>query len=245
MNLTCYIVDDESYAIDVLKTFIEETPGLELSGFSTDPKQAIDEVAGSKAPDVTFVDIDMPGLSGMEFAGIAMFHTKIVFTTSHPEYALAAFEKEAFDYLLKPIRYERFLKTVTRLKRDLRSKIMPRDTDVYFYIKADLKGKWVRVTIAEIFYVEGALNYLIIHFAASKQMAYLTMEDITRKLPKNQFVRVHRSFIVNNDRIKVLSQGQLTLDNHAVVPLGRTYKDAVLDELDQLLLKSKRDRSSG
>ena len=245
MNLTCYIVDDESYAIDVLKAFIEETPGLELSGFSTNPKQAIDEVTAAKAPDITFVDIDMPGLSGMEFAGIAMLYTKIVFTTSHPQYALAAFEKEAFDYLLKPIRYERFLKTVTRLKRDLRSKIAPRDTDAYFYIKADLKGKWIRVTIAEIYYVEAALNYVTIYFAGSKQMAYLTMEDISGKLPKNQFVRVHRSFIVNNSRIKTLSQGQLTLDNQAAVPLGRTYKDAVLDELNELLLKSKRDKTSG
>lgn len=245
MNLTCYIVDDESFAIDVLKTFIEQTPGLELSGFSTDPKRAIDEVTGPGAPDITFLDIDMPGLSGMELAGMVLHDTKIVFTTSHPEYALAAFEKEAFDYLLKPIRYERFARTVMRLKRELRNNVAPQDTDVYFYIKAEVKGKWIRIIIGEIYYVEAALNYVMIYFASSKQMAYLTMEEITEKLPKDKFVRVHRSFIVRHSRIRTLCQGQLTLDNQASIPLGRTYRDAVLGELNELLLKSKRDKSSG
>ncbi|MDB5145967.1 MAG: hypothetical protein JWQ66_4682 [Mucilaginibacter sp.] len=241
MNLSCYLVDDEFHAIEVLKTYIAGTPGLELKGYATDPRLALHEVAGPGAPDITFVDIDMPELSGLDFAGLVSLYTCVVFTTSYPEYAIEAFEKEAFGYLLKPISYETFLKTVHRVKRQLRGKGHPATgKGAYFYIRSDIKGKVIRVVTEEIFYIEAAQNYVTIHFSAGKQMAYLTMEEIAEKLPGETFARVHRSFILHTGRIKSMEQGRVTLENQAVIPLGRMYKEPLLEAIKDLVVQSKR-----
>lgn len=242
MNLTCYIVDDEQHAIDVLRHLINQTPGLELIGASTDPGAALLEVTGPNAPDMTFLDVDMPGLSGMQFAGMAALYTRIIFTTSYPEYAIEAFEKEAFDYLLKPIIYERFLKTIVRLKkhlRQLRASIEPEND--HFFIRTEIKGKSVRINISDIYFVEAAQNYVIIHLQSARHIAYLTMEDIAERLPKNRFVRVHKGFIIDSTRIVSIENGQVTLSEKVIVPLGRVYKGALLSDLNELLLKSRRE----
>jgi DNA-binding LytR/AlgR family response regulator len=241
MNLTCYIVDDEFHAIEVLETFIKQTPGLELIGSATDPRAALFEVTGSNSPDITFLDVDMPGLSGMEFAGIAAPYTNIIFTTSHPEYAIEAFEKEAFDYLLKPILYERFFRAMVKLKKHfLRRGGHEKPEADHFFIKTETKGKMARINIPEIYFVEASQNYVIIHLDSSKLMAYLTIEEISERLPKDRFVRVHRGFIINTTRIVTIEHGQVTLSNKVVIPLGRIFKDAMLAELSEVLLKSKR-----
>jgi len=237
MNLSCYIVDDELHAIEVLKTFIAQTPGLELAGYHTDPKAAILEVTGPPSPRITFLDVDMPGLSGMEFAAIASAYTTIIFTTSYPEYALEAFEKDAADYLLKPIRYERFLRAIAKLQRYLD---VPPVSAGKFYITSEIKGKMIRIVLEDIYYLESADNYVIIHFASTRQMAYLTMEEVLARLPKPLFVRVHRRFTVNTDKIKTVELNQLTLDNKVSVPMGRVYKWAIMNELNELLLRTKR-----
>jgi DNA-binding LytR/AlgR family response regulator len=241
LNLTCYLVDDEFHAIDVLRSYIEKTPGLTLKGASTDPGAALQQVIAKDPPRLTFLDIDMPELSGMEFAGMVSLYTKVIFTTSFPEYAIEAFEKEAFDYLLKPISYERFLKTITTARKNLleTEKIRTGPAN-YFYIKSDTRGKLLRVTIAEIVFVEALQNYVRIHCQSDKFTAYLTMEEVAEWLPKNNFIRVHRSFIINADRIKALENGQVTLDNMAVISLGRLYREPLLTSMNSLLLQSKR-----
>ena len=142
MNLTCYIVDDESHSIEILKSFIEKTPGLELAGSSTDPLFALNEVMVAGPPDITFLDVDMPELSGLELAGLINEYTKVVFTTSFPEYAIDAFEIDAEDYLLKPIAYERFLKSIKKVKKNMLEKSPGNDQpDDFFLIKSEIKGK--------------------------------------------------------------------------------------------------------
>src|SRR6185437_11434262 len=161
MNLTCYIVDDETHSIEILKSFIEKTPGLTLTGSATDPLFALNEVMVDDPPDVTFLDVDMPELSGMEFAELVNAHTRIIFTTSFCEYAVEAFEKNAEDYLLKPIGYERFLKAIKKVKTNILNKERKNNrVDEFFLIKSDVKGKMIKIIKNDIILVEAMQNYV-------------------------------------------------------------------------------------
>ncbi|MDB5110415.1 MAG: hypothetical protein JWR67_1529, partial [Mucilaginibacter sp.] len=197
--ISCYVIDDEFHAIEALSDIITSTPGLELIGTTTNPLVGLDFITSGKAPELTFVDINMPQLSGIEFASLVNQLTKVIFTTAYHNYAVEAFEKEAFDYLLKPITPERFLKCITKYKKS--KIIMEPSAEDHFYIKSEAKGKMVRININEIVYIEGALNYIIIHIADGKnQITYLTMGEIQSYLPEKTFSRIHRSFIINSDK---------------------------------------------
>jgi DNA-binding LytR/AlgR family response regulator len=241
MNLSCYVVDDEYHSIDVLKAYIEKSPGLELKGSSTDPLFALNEVASSDSPQITFLDVDMPELSGMAFAGMVSVYTKVIFTTSYREYAIEAFEKDAVDYLLKPISYERFLKAVNKVKKLYLQQSGKTAERTFFYIKSDLKGKLVKINIRDIFYAEASQNYILIHVSKGKHMAYLTMEEIEEYLPRGQFLRVHRSFIINLEMIRTVENGQVTLEGGAILPLGRAYKEPLILSMKEALLQSRRN----
>jgi DNA-binding LytR/AlgR family response regulator len=241
MNLRCYVIDDEYHSVEMLIEYIEKTEGLELQGFSTNPLTALNEVTGANPPDITFLDVEMPELSGMEFAGMANLYTKIIFTTSFQEFALEAFEKEAFDFLLKPISYARFRKSVQRIQRTaMEDKAVLNEKRDFFFVKTETKGKMVKVTINDILYVEGAQNYIKIHLVSGEIMPYLTINEIEQYLPLEQFTRIHQSFIINTARIKAVEQTRVTLEDGSVLNLGRFYKDAFLEKMNGLLLKSRR-----
>jgi DNA-binding LytR/AlgR family response regulator len=241
MNITCYIADDEFHAIEILKAYIDKTPGLVFVGSSTNPLEALERVTSVDPPMVTFLDVDMPELSGMEFAGMVSLYTKVIFTTSFPEYAIEAFEREATDYLLKPVSYERFLKSIIKVKKCLIEKHGSHAVSPdHFYIKSDTKGKMIRIRISDIHFVEAAQNYVRLHCSGGKYMAYLTMEEIAERLPKERFIRVHRSFMVDLGRITTVEQGQLSLEGAAVVPIGRNYKEALMSFMKESLIQSKR-----
>ncbi len=241
MTISCYLVDDEYHSLEILKAYVDKTPGLVLAGLATDPLVALSELSSECAPMLSFLDVDMPELSGMELAGMVSLYTRVIFTTSYPEYAVQAFEKDATDYLLKPISYARFLNAVGKVKKQLMEKGLgepePRS---YFYIKSDVKGKMLKIMISSILYVEAAQNYVSIHCGSQKFMAYLTMEEVMDALPKDRFIRVHRSFIVSQEHIKSLEYGQVTLDDNTTITLGRYYKDQLLAAMKQSLVQSKR-----
>ena len=241
MNLTCYIIDDEFHSIEVLSNYIQKTAGLELKGTATNPLMALNEIARADSPTITFLDVDMPELSGIEFAGLVNLYTTIVFTTSFPEYALAAFEKEAVDYLLKPISFDRFLKCVQRIKRNRHEpKMLKAPTRAFFFVHTALKGKISKVMISDIVYIEGALNYVIIHCKDGKIMPYLTMAEVEAYLPKAQFTRIHKSFIVNQHLIKSVEQGMVILQDNTLIPLGKSYRLPFLEMMEELTLSSRR-----
>jgi DNA-binding LytR/AlgR family response regulator len=225
----------------MLKSFIEKTPGLTLAGSSTDPLFALNEVMVTQPPDLTFLDVDMPELSGIEFAGLVNEYTRIVFTTSYREYAIEAFEKEAEDYLLKPIAYERFLKAVKKVKKNIQERTNKNDDrQDFFLIKSDIKGKMIKIIKSDIILVEAMQNYVRIKCTNGQFMAYLTLAEIEAFLPKDKFSRVHRSFIISNQRIRTVEQGQVTLEDNSAVTLGRSYKEQFLTEMKGLLVQSKR-----
>jgi DNA-binding LytR/AlgR family response regulator len=242
MNLKCYIVDDESGAISLLKEYIERTPGLELSGFTQNPLKALDEIPGEHAPDITFVDVDMRLLSGLELAGMVNLYTTVVFTTAFPQYAVQAFEKEAFDYLLKPINYDRFINCIYRAKKKIAKQHKTGFTlrQDFFNIKSEIKGRMVKVRFDEVIYIEGADNYIFIHTQEARHITYLTMKEIEHHLPKPVFARIHRSFIVNINFVRVIERGQIRLRDGKPIVMGNHYKQHFLDLMDGYLVKTNR-----
>jgi DNA-binding LytR/AlgR family response regulator len=242
MTITCYIVDDDSGAISLLKEYVEKTPQLELIGTSENPVTALDVLTSANAPDITFIDIDMRLLSGLELAGMVNLYTTVIFTTAFPQYALMAFEKEAFDYILKPVSYDRFLKCIQRVKR---KKKLAAKNDYpilkdFFNIKSEIKGRMVKVKFDEVTYIEGADNYIQIYTTAGKHMTYLTMKEIEHHLPKPLFARIHRSFIININFVKVIERGQIRLESGEGLILGDNYKKKFLDLMDEFLVKTGR-----
>lgn len=240
--ITCYVIDDEDHAIETLSDLIEQTPGLSLLGSTTNPLAGLEYLTSSTAPDITFVDINMPELSGIEFASLVSNATKIVFTTAYPNYGVEAFEKEAFDYLLKPITPKRFLQTILKYKNLAgKAPAAPATADEYFYVKCDVKGKMTRIKLADITYIEGALNYVIIHLIDNKQqITYLTMSELQNSLADSTFSRIHRSYIVNNTMVKHISGNTIILDDKTILNIGNSYKDSFFENLNKRLIKTKR-----
>jgi DNA-binding LytR/AlgR family response regulator len=183
----------------------------------------------------------MPELSGMEFASLVNLHTNVVITTSFREFAFEAFEKEAFDFLLKPISYLRFRKCIQKIQRSaIAGTPVQTEKRDFFFVKTETKGKMVKVKIDDILYVEGAQNYIKIHLTTGDIMPYLTINEIEQYLPMNQFSRIHQSFVINNLRIKAVEQTRVTLEEGITLNLGRFYKDVFLEKMNELLLKSRR-----
>jgi DNA-binding LytR/AlgR family response regulator len=244
-TFSCYVVDDEAGAIALLKEYIERTPGLELIGSSIDPVAALDDLTGPNAPDITFLDVDMRLLSGMELAGMVNLYTTVVFTTAFPKYAVEAFEKEAFDFLLKPITYERFIKCIQHAKR--KRKLMAKNDypirEDFFNIKSEVKGRMVKIKFDEVVYIEGADNYIQIHTTEGKHMTYLTMKDMESYLPKPLFARIHRSFLINVNFVKETERGQVRMKNGEALIMGDFYKQRFLDLMDEHLIKTDRKQA--
>ena len=153
---TCYVLDDEYHAIEVLSGYINNTSGLSLIGSSVDTTKALDDIISERPPDITFVDVEMPQISGIEFSGLVNPYTSVVITTAFPGYALQAFENEVLDYLLKPINYERFLRSVLKIKKSVHTKNdkTRNPAKEHFFIKTDIKGKMIRINYGDINYIE-------------------------------------------------------------------------------------------
>lgn len=237
MNVRCYVIDDESDAVALLKKYIGRTPGLELAGSSEDPLIALDELTGQRPTDLTFIDVDMRQLSGIELAGLVNHYTSVIFTTAHPQFAIQAFQQEAWDYLLKPITYESFLQAISRARRRMdRERPAHIPLEGFFNIKSEIKGRMLRLKYNEVRYIEGAQNYIMIHTTGDKHMTYIPLKGIEQRLPSHLFLRIHRSFIVNLNFIKVIERNRVKLDNDQELVLGDFYKDEFLQMMDAHLL---------
>jgi DNA-binding LytR/AlgR family response regulator len=240
-DLTCYIVDNEHHVVEMLSAYIRQTAGLKLHGFATDPLLALKEITAGRPPDVVFLDVNMPGLSGLELAGLINLYTTVVFVTAFERFALQAFEKEAFDFILKPVRYARFYQCVQRLRLQLERRRGPEaERPDFFFVKSAVKGRMIKIMKSDIVFVEGLQNYVKIHLRGETVIAYLTLLEVAQFLPPERFLRIHHSFIINLEHISAVEQSRVTLDNHTSLNLGRHYKEAFLEKINSLLLKSKR-----
>ncbi|KQR66939.1 LytTR family DNA-binding domain-containing protein [Pedobacter sp. Leaf176] len=242
MSLSCYIIDDEPHSIEVLVKYVNQTPGLELSGTATNPLLAIEEFCNKPFPALIFLDVDMPQLNGLDVADLLGPESRIIFITSFREYAPEAFEKNAVDYLLKPINYLRFMKAVTKVRSNFPGQLPDNAASAYFFVKSNIKGQFNRITISNIRYIENIGNYIYIHTDKEKFATYLTLSEILSKLPEQNFSRIHQSFIINHSVIRSVEYAQVRLSEQLNLPIGGTFRAAFREKIQRNTIISKRER---
>jgi DNA-binding LytR/AlgR family response regulator len=209
-SLRCFVVDDEPLAVKMLENFIERTPFLELAGSFTDPVLALSEIR-TQAPQLVFLDIQMPDLSGMELSRMIPDGTRIIFTTAFKQYAFESYEVSALDFLLKPIRYQKFLEAAEKAREWFTLKeaasaapaSAPEAKSSTFF-KVD--GALRKVEYDDILFVEGMKDYVMVYLASQRQplVTHVTMKAMEEMLPAG-FMRIHRSFIVALDKVASVS----------------------------------------
>ena len=211
-SLRCFVVDDEPLAVKMLENFIARTPFLELVASFTDPVLALSEMR-TQAPDLVFLDIQMPDLSGMELSRMVPAGTRIIFTTAFKQYAFESYEVSALDFLLKPIRYQKFLEAAEKAREWFTMKeaattapvtpVSDAKTSTFFKVDGALR----KVEFDDILFVEGMKDYVMVFLASQKQplVTHVTMKGMEEMLPAGQFMRIHRSFIVALDKVASVS----------------------------------------
>ena len=211
-SLRCFVVDDEPLAVRMLENFIARTPFLELVASFTDPVLALSEMR-TQTPDLVFLDIQMPDLSGMELSRMVPAGTRIIFTTAFKQYAFESYEVSALDFLLKPIRYQKFLEAAEKAREWFTMKeaataapaapVSEAKTSTFFKVDGALR----KVEFDDILFVEGMKDYVMVFLASQKQplVTHVTMKGMEEMLPAGQFMRIHRSFIVALDKVASVS----------------------------------------
>lgn len=240
--ISCLIIDDEPAAVEILKTYVEQIPFLKLYGVSNNPLAVMADIREGKI-DLIFLDIHMPQISGINFIKLINGQSKVILTTAYSEYALEGFENEVIDYLLKPISFERFLKSSQRaLNLSIPSYTEKWKTeDDYMYVKTEIKGKILKVVFKDINYIEGLKNYLSIYTDAERIIALLNIKDLEDILPKTDFMRVHKSYIIALNKIKAIDGNQIVLKNTAEkIPLGETYRAKFFNVLRTKVVSIKK-----
>ena len=230
--IRCLIVDDEQHAIDILVTYVHQTPGLNLSGTTTNPMEALQIVASNKI-DLIFLDIHMPELSGIDFIKAINGKIKVILTTAYSEFALESYELDVVDYLLKPIRLNRFLQAVQKVSTELNQQTLhdePGTENDFIFVKTESKGKLLKINLNDIDYIEGMKNYVAIHCGSKKILVYTNMKELQERLPQKQFIRIHKSFIIPIARITGIEGNLLRLKNVAAeVFIGENYKAELME----------------
>lgn len=228
--INCIIVDDEQHAIDILVHYIGQVPHLHLVGTTTNPMEALQMVATHK-PDLVFLDVQMPELSGIDFIRAINGKARVILTTAYSEFALEGYDLDVVDYLLKPIRFPRFLQAVQKATNLTEAPAATAaEEDDYIFVKTESKGKFLKINLADIDYVEAMKNYVAIHCAGRKTLVLTSMKELEERLPKSQFMRVHKSFIIAINRISGIEGNQLQLKGvNAEVMIGESYKPELME----------------
>jgi DNA-binding LytR/AlgR family response regulator len=225
MTIRCLLVDDEPLALDLLEGYVAKTPSLELAGRCSSAFQAMEMLDKTKV-DLIFLDIQMPGLSGLDFSRSLKDGPKVIFTTAFEQYALEGFKVDALDYLLKPISYPEFLNTINKAKRWFEhfEKASIPETRTSVFVKADYK--LVQIDFNNILYIEGLKDYVKFCLEDNEKpvLSLMSMKSLEENLPDSKFMRVHRSFIVNLDKIKTIERNRIVFGKE-YIPISDNYKE--------------------
>jgi DNA-binding LytR/AlgR family response regulator len=239
--IRCLAVDDEAPALAILADYISQVPFLTLVGTTTNPIEALTWVQQGRV-DLVFLDIQMPKLTGLQFLKLSGNKCKVVLTTDYPEYALEGYENDVVDYLLKPISFERFLKAAQKVLAT--QPITPPEPPIapaapamaappvsvimpaagHMFVKGETKNKFLRVNYTDILYIEGLNNYVSIHLPTQRLVTYQTLRELAETLPQPPFLRVHKSFIVSLDKIRMVDGNTIYIQDKEI-PVSETYRD--------------------
>ena len=238
MKLKTIAIDDEPLALRLVSDYVSKTPFLELVGAFDNPLDAIDFLSTQSA-DLIFVDIQMPDLTGIEFARSLENAPKIIFTTAYEKYALEGFKLNAIDYLLKPFSYEEFLKAAQKARKqsELEASVLPtiEANSQFLFLKSEYKIR--RINFNDILYIEGLKDYIKVYTTGEDKpvLSLNSIKSLEQKLPEDQFMRVHRSFIVNLNKIDTIERSRIIFGK-TYIPVSDQYRDKFQEYLDKNFL---------
>ena len=234
--INCLIVDDEPIARDILENHLQKVAAVNVVATCKNAIEAFNKINSNKI-DLIFLDINMPEISGLSFAKSINKNIKVIFTTAYREYAIDGFNLQAVDYLLKPISFERLLQAVhkflgenTVVKTNVRTEIVQEKND-FIFVRSN--RKMVKINFSEINYVESFSDYIKFHLRNKLIITRETISSIEAKLPKTDFLRIHRSFIVSIPKIESFTNEFIEIHKKAL-PISRSYKKDVLQRLERI-----------
>jgi len=234
--LKCLAVDDEQHALKMISAYIDKVPFLVLEKATTSVWEAL-EVLKTGTPDILFLDIQMDDLTGLQLLDVAGKTCPVILTTAYSEYALKGYEYQVVDYLLKPFSFDRFLKAVSKVRANneknqedvLENKVIEKNsTPDSIFVKGDAKNKFHQVRFDDICFIEGMKNYILFNGVKNRIITLQNLKDISKKLPSDRFIRVHKSYIVNLDFIEQVD-GHSILIREKRIPIGSSYRSAFYD----------------
>ena len=221
MKINCIIVDDEPASCDILEKYIADTPNLNLVRTCKNAFEAND-IINSEIIQLIFLDINMPKLSGMNFYKSLLNPPYVIFTTAYPEYAVEGFDVNALDYLLKPFPFERFLKAVNKANETISNIKAEVNNSHFILLKADKKLH--RINVDEISYLESIGDYVKVNYGNNCIIVHETFQNLLNQLPKDQFIRVHKSFAVSLNKFEIIEGNMIKICDKRI-PIGQTYRN--------------------
>jgi DNA-binding LytR/AlgR family response regulator len=238
--IRCIIVDDEPLAVALLADYVSKTPGLQTVLRTTHVLEALQAVQDDRA-DLLFLDIQMPELTGIQFMKIIGKKCKVILTTAYTQYALDGYEHDVVDYLLKPVTLDRFIIAIEKAKERIRPSTPPAENNPsevsaparqdHIFIKTEYRIQ--RVSLSDISYIEALRDYVAIHIGAERILSLESMRHMEEILPDHQFIRIHKSYIVNRNKIDYLERSRVVVGKE-YLPIGDTYKEKVKVKLGLL-----------
>ncbi len=238
MVLNCWIVDDEPLAVSLLESYVNKVPFLKLTGKFSNALSAMQNIATEKV-DVLFLDIQMPEVNGMDFAHTISNNTRVIFTTAFSEYAVEGYRVNALDYLLKPFSFEEFVAAAKKAYswfEIVQQKSIPdiekTRENVGIFVKSEYK--YLHILYDDVLYIEGLKDYVKIYTQDSLKpiLSLMSLKQLEEDLPFGNFVRVHRSYIINVDKISSINKNRIIIDKKQI-PIGETYKKQFMNLIDK------------
>jgi len=225
MIMNCLIVDDEPIAREGLAEDIREFNFLRIAGLAENAFQAMQLLHDISGVDLVFLDIDMPGLTGLDFLKLVKVQPLVIITTAYPQFALDGFDLGVVDYLLKPISQNRLGVAVQKAFEIFTYKKQPETiSPLHDFIYLKCNGKYEKIYFSKILFIEAANNYIFLYTAEKKYMTYTTLKGIEDKLPANMFVRTHKSYLVSRHHIDLISGSELVIHGNKI-PISRNFKN--------------------
>ncbi len=237
MKIKCIIIDDEPLAIKVIQSYLLEFPNIDLIGTYKNPVEALNTIEKNKI-DIVFLDIHMPKMSGLDFIRNIESKPHFVITTAYREYAVESFDLDVLDYLVKPIPFSRFLRSINKLTQQVYKDQNIHSEKNQFdksFIFLKVNKKLIKVKFEDIYYIESLRDYIKVFTRSGDYLVHKSLTGITEELPKNQFLRIHRSFTIALDKIDAVEGNSVQITNKRI-PIGRKYlnhaKGIILNDLD-------------
>ncbi len=238
--MKCLVIDDEPAAIQVLESYLKRVPTLQHVASFLDPIAAMHFVQNNEV-DLLFLDLNMPQLNGLHFLELLKGKSKVILTTAYTEFALEGYKHDVVDYLCKPIDFKDFLRGVQKVEERLKGASKKEFLTIrdFILVKSDHKGKYIRIALSEIIFIETSRNYVTLFLRGDRKiLTLLSMKELAEKLPSHHFIRVHKTYMVGLDYLNMIDGGEVILAHTpARIPIGSKYREGFFSSLDERFMQ--------